>query len=358
MLRKLISLTRDYYDKVLAVSVFTLLLISLIYLVIRVGMFRTVQERFDEEMRLKVPLHPETLRVDPSILGSARERLTHPFQIHAWSNGLVVPELRVWCIDCIRPIPFDAERCPFCDAKQPKDPEQLDDYDGDKDLMPDVWEKANGLDARDPLDAAQDSDGDGWTNVEEYNANPKTSPHDPLSHPPAATKLVLMDIRTESFKLRFRSVAKSEGSLSVGLNLGADRTYFLKVGDVVGSFKLISYEEKIRKKDNPAINSVIREDVSEVVLERGDKRIVLIKDRDVPYRESTAIVVYKVDGRQFELKVGAELVLLNDTMRVKAIDTSRETVVLRRDSDGAEFEVSKGNSVFSSVPEKSQSIRE
>lgn len=40
--------------------------------------------------------------------------------------------------------------------------------DTDKDGMPDVWEKANGLNPNDPSDANKDCTGDGYTNIEKY----------------------------------------------------------------------------------------------------------------------------------------------------------------------------------------------
>lgn len=40
--------------------------------------------------------------------------------------------------------------------------------DGDRDGMPDAWEKLHGLDADDAADTVGDSDGDGYTNLEEY----------------------------------------------------------------------------------------------------------------------------------------------------------------------------------------------
>ena len=40
--------------------------------------------------------------------------------------------------------------------------------DGDADGMPDDWETRYGLDAKDPTDAVEDTDGDGYTNIEEY----------------------------------------------------------------------------------------------------------------------------------------------------------------------------------------------
>jgi hypothetical protein len=40
--------------------------------------------------------------------------------------------------------------------------------DADRDGMPDAWERAHGLDPNDPADAARDSVGDGYTNLERY----------------------------------------------------------------------------------------------------------------------------------------------------------------------------------------------
>lgn len=40
--------------------------------------------------------------------------------------------------------------------------------DTDKDGMPDKWEKANGLNPKDPSDALKDITGDGYTNIEKY----------------------------------------------------------------------------------------------------------------------------------------------------------------------------------------------
>lgn len=40
--------------------------------------------------------------------------------------------------------------------------------DTDSDGMPDAWERAHGLDPRNPADAADDANGDGYTNIEDY----------------------------------------------------------------------------------------------------------------------------------------------------------------------------------------------
>ncbi|MFQ6107324.1 MAG: NosD domain-containing protein [Thermoplasmata archaeon] len=56
----------------------------------------------------------------------------------------------------------------------------LNDTDGD--TMPDGWEHLNSLDPKDPSDAGEDLDGDGFTNLDEYRND--TNPNNPHSHPP------------------------------------------------------------------------------------------------------------------------------------------------------------------------------
>ncbi len=54
--------------------------------------------------------------------------------------------------------------------------------DTDEDTMPDGWEHSNSLDPLDPSDADEDLDGDGFSNLVEYQNG--TYPDDPHSHPP------------------------------------------------------------------------------------------------------------------------------------------------------------------------------
>jgi hypothetical protein len=74
------------------------------------------------------------------------------------------------------------ERCyanpPTIGAFEAKPP-PVERADADGDLMPDVWEQANGFDRDDPGDAPLDADHDGLSNLGEFLAG--TKPNDPLS---------------------------------------------------------------------------------------------------------------------------------------------------------------------------------
>jgi hypothetical protein len=61
-------------------------------------------------------------------------------------------------------------------------PDSMDD-DDDNDGMPDAYETSKGFNPLNPSDASADPDGDGYTNLEEYQAG--TDPHDPKSFPKA-----------------------------------------------------------------------------------------------------------------------------------------------------------------------------
>ena len=71
---------------------------------------------------------------------------------------------------------------PYYDCQNMETGELQDggEQDSDEDGMPDDWERENGLDET-TWDPDQDPDGDGFTNLDEYEGG--TDPQDPMSHP-------------------------------------------------------------------------------------------------------------------------------------------------------------------------------
>jgi hypothetical protein len=64
------------------------------------------------------------------------------------------------------------------------------DEDDDNDNIPDAWENDSGLNPLDVVDAEEDMDGDGFTNVEEYASD--TNPAEPKSHPGTPWAMTVM----------------------------------------------------------------------------------------------------------------------------------------------------------------------
>lgn len=73
------------------------------------------------------------------------------------------------------------------------------------------WLLAYGLDYTDMTIKAKDSDGDGFSNLEEFNG--KTDPIDPKKNPPSMNKLKLVDFKQVPFILMFKSLSKEEVTL-------------------------------------------------------------------------------------------------------------------------------------------------
>ena len=102
------------------------------------------------------------------------------------NSRTTISELRVACVKCGRPIPYEAVECPFCLGVQPPIV-NIDTLDTDKDGIPDKIELALGLNPQDSADAVGDLDNDGFSNLEEHSAG--TEPKNPGSLPDPIVKL-------------------------------------------------------------------------------------------------------------------------------------------------------------------------
>jgi len=158
---------------------------------------------------------------------------------------------------CGRPIPAEAESCPFCGVKQPLLVKV--EIDSDHDGMPIDWEVKYDLNPNDPSDANADKDNDGFTNLEEFLAN--TDPTDAKSHPDYLDSLFVAGPLKQtnlSFYLReANQIPDGKGGqtwrctfLRIGAKKYEDKTFSVKVGEAIKTDKIDSgwKLEKLERK--------------------------------------------------------------------------------------------------------------
>jgi hypothetical protein len=225
------------------------------------------------------------------------------------TNQVMVPELRVSCIHCDRPIPYSAMACPFCRFAQPENKTMSPDRDDDG--MLNDWEVLYGLNPLDPSDATGDLDSDGFTNVEEFKFHSK--PNDPQDRPPWTAKLYLTHIKPLSFALVFKAVSTFTDRQIFQLNLrDGDKTLFRALGEEADGFKLVSFD-----KDNAVLT-----------LKRGEKLIPLVKGQRNPRTEFEVTLLFDVENRSIPLRSDSEFALRDVKYKVKEIDTERKLVLI------------------------------
>ncbi|NQT92577.1 MAG: hypothetical protein HQ559_07445 [Lentisphaerae bacterium] len=329
--------TKAYYDRLIAAVILVVLLLSLLYLAVRAGMARSMEKQFAEDMDRMVPDHPESVQLATARFAGTVTRLSRPALLATWTNAMFVPEARVWCRDCRRPIPYHAEICPFCREEQPIDGDLLPGFDGDRDGMYDAWEKKYGLNEFDAGDASEDKDNDGFTNLEEFMGNPRTSPVDPKDSPPYIVKLRLVGIKQDPFMLRFRGMMTlPDDSLKFQINLrGGGRTYFKKLGEEVEGFVLDRFDEKTEQRNGREV------DASVLTLKRGDREIPLAKEKDVEYLEFEAELDFVLDPGTFSVKEKDTFPLRGKNYEVIDIDSRRTRVLIRGLHDGKESAIGR-----------------
>jgi len=339
---------REHYDKLLALVVGLALLVTLVILGWRLGGMRSAQQDFNARLDELTPAHPRAVKADIRPYEEAEAKLKEPFQLPDWTNSLFVPETRVYCVDCRRPIPFYAEKCPFCGAEQPPLEEKLEDKDADG--MLDEWEAKWGFNPHDPRDAELDSDQDGFTNLEEFRAG--TNPKDSQSHPPITAKLYVKNIETMPFKLLFKSALKMpDGSLKFALNTREfnPKTYFVKVGDTnIEGFDIVKYEPRVITVPLGTISGAVqRVDASVLTLRRNNKLIPLERGKEQQWQDYTVHLFFAAENREIVVKSDGVFRLKDREYKLISVDIEKEAVVIEDTLDRSRVEIGKVPSLTS-----------
>ena len=311
------------YDKLLVVITLIALLGSAVYLLLRIQGERTdiAQGQWQQAVH---PIPAEVLDLVP--YREANHSLTNVIDTRAiTTNRLMTSELRVTCVDpdCQLPISYHATTCPFCKAPQPRPP--AEDFDRDGDGMPDEWEDKHSLNKYDPNDALFDPDGDGFTNVEEFQQG--TDPTDPASVPPPGSKLRVRRILVEPFELEFNGVLDRSGGRLFQLNSRTqDRTYFKSLGEAIEGWTLAEYLPEAIK--GPTL-----------VLTNAANRLELPRDARIRNPIRSARLISLIDGQQFDVKVDSEIRLSGFVYKV--VDIQARVVIIRHSDSGEEIPVNQ-----------------
>lgn len=318
--RKPTGYLQQHYDKLSALVVLVLVVVSGILLIVRLQSAENT--RFDAsalDATQPKPVSP----FDTTLLDQLKVRLAEPLVIPTAQRRMLVGELRVSSVPDGLPIPFDADVCPFTGTAQPKSID-ISERDTDGDGMPDIWEQEFGLNPLDPADAVADADADGFSNLEEYLG--KSNPALATETPPPPAKLRLVQARVIPFKLRFLGVSRiSDTEVRYQLNLRTlERTYFPRMNEEVEGYTVTAYDEK--GADGPVLT-----------LQQGDKSINLVQGRVVDQQARTALLVFLVDGQRFRVNIGEGITLLG--REYKVIDISDMRVVIRDEEASKDFEV-------------------
>jgi hypothetical protein len=204
--------------------------------------------------------------------------------------------------------------------------------------VPNDWFEKYNLPIEDADALDQDPDRDGFTNLDEWQAN--TDPTDKNSHPDYVTKLHLVSATEEPFRYIFSSRIKDK----FGINTidQSEPTQFLKVGDLVRGtdFKIVKFTEK-RARNQYGINV----DVSELLLEhRGSHaQVTLVKGDVATSPQSIATFVYTWGGRrEFEVRKDQEFPLARaeGDQTYKLIDVQpAKAVIVNTQNPNARIEI-------------------
>lgn len=251
-------------------------------------------------------------------------------------ENFLASERRIKC-KCGKAIPGDVKttpECPYCHAKQ--EAEKVVVLDADNDGLPDEWEKKYGLNVNDAADATKDSDGDGFTNTQEFEA--KTDPTDRKDHPDYLNYLKVQTPLKETYmpivfrkankipngwRLEFFDPKRKDDYGRTGATLTA------VIGEEIGDtgYVVKSYVPKAIKQSIAGTEGLKREvDVSEAVVTRkkDGKAVTMViqsgKKLKFASVDIQATLEFTLNGsKTFVTVPGTEVKLYDETYKVTQI---------------------------------------
>jgi hypothetical protein len=330
------------YEKLLFAVVLIVLLLSVSLLIILVDKEKSnLRSMINEQKQAPITSSIKSFDIEP--VQNAIENCFSPFQITIRSNKFFIAEERIACISCGRPIPIGAKECPYfnCRAVQPEEATRPP-ADSDNDLMPDEYEKAHNLN---PFidDSKIDSDGDMFSNLEEYKQG--TRPDDENDHPPYAISLKVLKIARLSLPLTFHSIIKTAEGEKFGLrNILTGKDIYLKLNDFVTirsengteeKYQLIFYSNIVEQVVRGGVK--LKEDKSKIILEYKGEKYKLTRGETSSQGPIYANLLFTLSGEAFVCKVG-DTIQLNKKIH-KIVDIKTNSVIVSDLSSGKEFNI-------------------
>lgn len=362
------------YDRLAAVAVLAVLLISLLYLIFA-GLKQTEEvQKYEGAVALRQPKNAQLKPADTTESLKVLEAVATPPKTALLTvrndpdaPNLCTPERRLLCVACAKPIAWESTACPFCKTTQPTEKKlDLSTIDTDGDGMPDQWEIKHKLNPNDPADGEADTDQDGFTNLEEYAA--QTDPTDPASHPGYETRMSLSGI--EGTKLLVRAIDRmelpstkdAEGKTVRHFKVtfvsvkedGTDGTtpVFVNEGMPIGKsgFKLVRYNDLPKKlitvgekKQQRYVN------VSTVELERvadGKKVTTIFKDSGNPewpgdplLEQKATISIDLPEVKPVTVAPGETFAVKKERFTVLSVDAEKKVVRIEKNADKKTFDL-------------------
>src|SRR5438105_9173765 len=209
---------RANYDRAAAAVATLFLILCALFIFLDAGRFN---ERFNELQNVPPPNNKIPAGRAPEIEEAMRKLQVPPQWTFSGRSGLFVPEKHF----------IGANGQPATLQNTVLHPP-----------VPNEWLEDFGLPITEADVLTQDPDGDGFTNLDEWEGH--TNPIEKESHPPYLSKLKLKSFAQEPFPLIFSSNVED----TFGINSVDHRmpTQFLKIGDLVKGtkFKIAGYTQK------------------------------------------------------------------------------------------------------------------
>lgn len=224
-----------------------------------------------------------------------------------------------------------------------KDGKLLDPIEGGEKLHPPIpnsWFEENDLDLSNNNILKLDPDGDGFSNLEEFNA--KTNPKDKTSTPPSFTKMQLVAFKPEPFRIIFKGDGGTDGQ-EFQINFkdlkGTGRTQYKKLNEQIADapYKIVGYTAK------PGPYGVnVKGDLSELKIENTNTRETLVLKYNEEINDPTSYGEFRnlLTNEVKTYKKGEEFDIPPDPAKFKLIDIQADSAQIQDIATGKTLKIS------------------